>query len=173
MDQLVSGGLPRCRKCKKSLSNTKDRLKSKDKWWTNCQSCRDKNTATNREKREARRAELRRSQQSSAIQDSRPRTGYDHTANLFNSVPSTAQPAVATREVECVVCAESSPARDFPMLLACTHNPEVCRGCFLEWLNQQLDSKSWERLGCPVSDCDNAITHEDVKRLAPEEVFTR
>lgn len=31
---------PRCKKCKKALSNTQDRMKSKEKWWTNCSNCR-------------------------------------------------------------------------------------------------------------------------------------
>lgn len=74
---------------------------------------------------------------------------------------------------ECSVCAESFPPQDFAGLMACAHAPDVCQPCFLAWLDQQLVSTTWESLGCPSSGCKNPVTHEDVQKYAPADVFTQ
>lgn len=44
---------PQCSKCKEVLVEPRDRLKHKDKWWTNCFDCRSAHAIKWREKREA------------------------------------------------------------------------------------------------------------------------
>ena len=71
----------------------------------------------------------------------------------------------------CSVCAETLPWKRFPKLADCEHDPEVCSGCFLLWLKQQMESVT--NILCPSSGCSHAITHEDVRKNAPQDVFTR
>lgn len=71
----------------------------------------------------------------------------------------------------CSVCAETLPSKRFPKLADCRHDPEVCSECFLIWLKQQMESVT--DILCPSSGCSHVITHEDVRKNAPQDVFTR
>ena len=73
----------------------------------------------------------------------------------------------------CSVCGDSIPANKLARLSACQHKPDVCKSCFLAWLGTQLGSTSWNNMQCPSSDCDQSITHADVKAYASDDVFTR
>jgi hypothetical protein len=50
---------------------------------------------------------------------------------------------------------------------------DACQECFVQWLNQQMESTTWEQITCPSSECDTPVTHEVVQEYAPKEVFTR
>jgi hypothetical protein len=76
-------------------------------------------------------------------------------------------------ERECSVCAESFAVKDYPGLMACEHASDVCHGCLLQWIDQQMASTSWEQITCPSNGCKNPITHDDVKTHTPQDVFTR
>ena len=71
----------------------------------------------------------------------------------------------------CSVCAETLPRQRFPKLADCEHDPDVCNECFLLWLKQQMESVT--NVLCPSSGCNHAITHEDVRKNTPQDVFTR
>jgi hypothetical protein len=79
----------------------------------------------------------------------------------------------AIQDRECSVCAESFPVQDFPSLIACSHEANVCRTCFLAWIDQCMASTTWDQFSCPSSDCTSLISHSDVKIYAPTDVFTR
>ncbi|CAN9129588.1 unnamed protein product [Alternaria alternata] len=75
------------------------------------------------------------------------------------------------KERVCSVCAEMLPWQHFPRFADCEHDPEVCDECFLLWLKQQMESVT--NVLCPSSGCSCTITHEDVRKNTPQDVFTR
>jgi len=88
--------------------------------------------------------------------------------------PQTSTPPGKTPSTrECSVCTEAFPVQDFPSLIACAHEPNVCQECFLGWLDQRMASTTWEQIQCPSRGCSSAISHDDVKIYAPADVFTR
>ena len=80
-------------------------------------------------------------------------------------------PPVSTINRDCNVCAETFPTQDFPSLADCDHIADVCNECFLQWLGHQMESV--QQVKCPSSGCSNTITHEDVRKYAPRDAFTR
>lgn len=208
---------PRCRTCKKTLDNTLDRMKTRDKWWTNCKSCRTTNTIEWRRKKDSGFYQHGRSRplptgSAPSLTSSdvtrkaaaTPQSAYTAThgptrKNLFDKplprFPASGQDVVQNRllarilarksrhskpitqvkatKTECSVCADLFTAQDFIKLTACTHQPDICKQCFLGWLNSQLDSTTWENIQCPSSSCSQAVTHADVKAYASDDLFTR
>ena len=79
----------------------------------------------------------------------------------------------APRTRECVVCSEAMPIPDFPSLMNCTHEPQVCGDCYKTWISSQLDNKSWKEIGCPDSGCKELLGHADVQRYAAPEVYLK
>jgi hypothetical protein len=106
-------------------------------------------------------------------------SSLDHTPT--KSAPTATSPAHGpehvsanpTSTIECSVCSDGFSPEEFPRLGACSHEPRVCQECLLGWLNQRMASTTWEQIQCPSSECTNAISHDDVKRYAPLEMFTR
>lgn len=88
-----------------------------------------------------------------------------------NKYPKEATPAPET--TECSVCGESVLAKDQPKLPACTHEPDICTQCFNLWLEQQMESISWEKIRCPSNDCDQTMTHADINNNASADLFNR
>lgn len=72
---------------------------------------------------------------------------------------------------ECSICTDNSPTSTFPALTSCTHAPDICKTCFLQWLTSQMSSV--ESIACPSSGCIAFLTHYDVHEHAPLDVFTR
>jgi hypothetical protein len=75
------------------------------------------------------------------------------------------------KEKVCSVCAETLPWQHFPRFADCEHDPDVCDECFLLWLKQQVESVT--NVLCPSSGCSHTISHEDVRKNTPQDVFTR
>jgi hypothetical protein len=99
----------------------------------------------------------------------------DRRAEIKNNEASKESSRVVVlklpKEKVCSVCAETLPWKHFPKLADCEHDPEVCSGCFLLWLKQQVESVT--NILCPSSGCSHSITHEDARKNAPQDVFTR
>jgi hypothetical protein len=74
---------------------------------------------------------------------------------------------------ECSVCAETFPPQDFPSLMACSHEANVCQECFITWLDQRMASTTWEQIACPSNECTSIVSHADVKMYASAETFAR
>ncbi|KAH6625336.1 hypothetical protein C7974DRAFT_434463 [Boeremia exigua] len=204
---LNDNASPQCKSCQMILNTAVDRMKTKDKWWTNCSGCRSKRTTKAHSKRETGPHKSPRPQKkpraltaretaenlqpthdsvSSRRKGNPPKSsnelkGWRDIVSLTTSTPAKATDlrpekptsTIVPEEIDCSICAEPIMAKDLSALSACTHAPEVCHECFLEWLRQQMEYKSWERLECPVAGCNNTVTHDDVKRLAPDDVFAR
>ncbi len=132
-----------CRTCRNTLDRSLDHKKTRNSWWTNCQRCRDKRTA-------------RRRQQKDALS--------------MNNRGSQIRNATAT---ECSVCADNYLEPDLARLSGCAHQPDVCRNCFAQWLETQLEVATWENVQCPSNGCGQSITHEDVRAFVPESLFAR
>lgn len=239
---------PRCRSCRKLLDKSRDRKKTRDGWWTNCQSCSDRHAAEWRQKRDAGvlKPKLNKSRRSADLEarsfsvewwkryrekarcgecNRRPykpwATGCRHIicsepcyedimhaaaekgltygtcrtcgekfyicTPLFEddyeperlsetaSIPNTlrSQLGEVSAFIECSVCGEVASRVELSRLLACKHDPDVCKECFAGWLESQLGSTSWEKVQCPSNGCDQPITHEDVKKHASPELFAR
>ena len=94
-------------------------------------------------------------------------TGIEKSANESHDSTFPEQP----NERECSSCAESVPVKGFPSLEGCDHDHDICQECFIQWLNQRM--ASGETVTCPSSGCINLVTHADVRKHAPREVFTR
>ncbi|OAL44431.1 hypothetical protein IQ07DRAFT_473653, partial [Pyrenochaeta sp. DS3sAY3a] len=73
---------------------------------------------------------------------------------------------------QCSVCSEKLPYE--PMRLSgCSHEPDVCQDCFQQYLAGRMDTTAWDRIVCPSAGCKTEITHDDVKKFASQEQFTR
>jgi hypothetical protein len=101
----------------------------------------------------------------------------DHDRSSLNIPgfrPRTISPSNSrSTEFECTVCGDTFPASEFPQLQACSHNPRVCRECFSGWLISQVGHTSWNRIVCPSDGCGVLVGHDDMKKLASEEMYTR
>jgi len=95
------------------------------------------------------------------------RTVIEKSANEPHNSTFTQQ----SNERECTSCADSVPVKAFPSLEGCDHDHDVCQECFVQWLNQRM--ASGESVTCPSSGCTNTVTHADVRKHAPRDVFTR
>lgn len=102
----------------------------------------------------------------SAIKSFQPRFEYDalldpHTSSEGQNIG------------ECSVCGESISNINFIDPAACKHDPDVCNECFVGWVASQLDNTSWEKVQCPSNGCEQLIMHDDVKKYASSDLFTR
>ncbi|KAJ5058517.1 hypothetical protein J3E72DRAFT_196926 [Bipolaris maydis] len=73
---------------------------------------------------------------------------------------------------KCSVCSESIPILDFPQL-SCTHIPDVCHNCLLQWIDQEIAAtQDIQKIRCP-SDCARLITYQDIQKYTSAKEFNR
>lgn len=77
------------------------------------------------------------------------------------------------QDPECSVCGDTFAADQFSFLKDCSHEAQVCAGCFADWLASQIGNTSWDRIKCPADGCEVLVAHEDMKRLATQDIYTR
>ncbi|OCK77983.1 hypothetical protein K432DRAFT_302984 [Lepidopterella palustris CBS 459.81] len=77
------------------------------------------------------------------------------------------------RTRDCAVCAKTVAIPEFPALMNCEHEPQVCADCFKDWIASELDSKGWKDMKCPEAGCKVLLTHADVQEYAASEVYTK
>jgi hypothetical protein len=94
--------------------------------------------------------------------------GLNTTPKLPTTLPSS-----FTRAIQCSVCSEEHDSGDVPRLENCLHEPRVCQGCFANWLTSQVGNTSWDRIVCPSDGCGVLVSHEEMKRLASDDTYTR
>ncbi|KAL4886654.1 hypothetical protein BJY04DRAFT_76106 [Aspergillus karnatakaensis] len=75
----------------------------------------------------------------------------------------------------CIICLEPfSPlgvkAPD-TISIACHHPSSVCYSCLAKSIKHDLETKFWDEIKCP--ECKTLLIHDDIKRFADEETFTR
>ncbi|KAL4758712.1 E3 ubiquitin-protein ligase [Aspergillus foveolatus] len=75
----------------------------------------------------------------------------------------------------CIICLEpfSADVVKAPdtLSIACQHTPSVCYICLSKSIKHDLETKFWDEIKCPQ--CQTLFIHEDIKRFADEEAFTR
>ncbi|ORY19712.1 hypothetical protein BCR34DRAFT_471454 [Clohesyomyces aquaticus] len=74
---------------------------------------------------------------------------------------------------DCVVCGDSTPVPEFPALVECNHQPEICRDCFKGWIASELESKSWDTIKCPGSKCKVIMQHNHVQQYADPDIYAK
>ncbi|CAG8591784.1 18443_t:CDS:2 [Gigaspora margarita] len=77
-----------------------------------------------------------------------------------------------TTKLECSVCCEDYTTVQL-ISSVCNHN-DLCSTCIKRHIEAELNTKGSEILvRCPKSRCSIELTYDDVKRLAPKELFDR
>ncbi|KAL4946806.1 hypothetical protein BDV06DRAFT_635 [Aspergillus oleicola] len=75
----------------------------------------------------------------------------------------------------CIICLEPFSADGVrapdTLSIACQHTPSVCYICLAKSIKHDLETKFWDEIKCP--ECNTLFIHDDVKRFADEETFTR
>ncbi|KAL4777135.1 hypothetical protein BDW60DRAFT_55720 [Aspergillus nidulans var. acristatus] len=75
----------------------------------------------------------------------------------------------------CIICLEPFSADGVKapdtLSIACQHTPSVCYICLSNSIKHDLETKFWDEIKCPQ--CQTLFIHEDIKRFADEETFTR
>lgn len=127
--------------------------------------------------------EIQRDYEVQAHADNRPEAQHLTVSNMRigdKVQPNSVTETLASEQVnsndgqrECSVCGETFPLAYFPGLQGCTHDPDVCRECFVEWLDHKMKDIAIDDIKCPSSGCKTTITHEAVHMHAPAEVFQR
>ena len=77
---------------------------------------------------------------------------------------------------DCIACCESisiysdlCPTRT--PTIDCMHDIDMCTLCFHEHLRSSIKPKQFERVRCPSNRCNQLLTRQDVKDLAPKDLF--
>ena len=75
----------------------------------------------------------------------------------------------------CIICLEPFSADGVKapdtLSIACQHTPSICYICLSKSIKHDLETKFWDEIKCPQ--CQTLFIHEDIKRFADEETFTR
>jgi len=76
---------------------------------------------------------------------------------------------------ECIACLEAHFADDFPpMTITCKHLPTLCTSCVQEaFTATALELATINRVRCTHQSCTEALSHDDIRRLATPQVFER
>jgi hypothetical protein len=73
----------------------------------------------------------------------------------------------------CVVCGDAVPVSQLPALMSCNHEPRTCADCFSNWIASELESKGWQNISCPETNCRNTLQHAEVQIYATLEIFLK
>jgi IBR domain, a half RING-finger domain len=76
----------------------------------------------------------------------------------------------------CQVCNEDwDPLLQFQVSVAtgCNHEPEICLRCWEQHIVSETDTKAWDAITCPHYKCGVMLSHEDMQRFAPTDIFRR
>ncbi|CAD0098981.1 unnamed protein product [Aureobasidium mustum] len=74
----------------------------------------------------------------------------------------------------CVVCDELKPLSNFPTpfeLSPHDHQHDICRECFSNHLEVEVDNKTWDQISCPQ--CPVILQSEEIKNLASPESWAK
>ena len=77
------------------------------------------------------------------------------------------QPETRGNQSECVICAETKAAVEFPSIpntAACKHPIGTCAVCVATSIASDLANKLWQEVRCP--ECREQLSHKDIQRHA-------
>lgn len=89
--------------------------------------------------------------------------------NNINAPVAQEVASVAIRQ--CLVCSDSFPIVELPMLAECEHLPHTCSTCYAGWIAAQLQGSSWTEARCPESTCHIKMTYREIQQNAQVEIF--
>lgn len=167
---------PSCATCKARMWVRNDASRITGRLYRNCKSCRDRSRRPyknigERELRSLSWEGHQRKTKNAYTNLERGQVNADDTSMNVDARRAILPQKPKTRE--CVACTDSFQIQEFPSLMECSHEPNICHGCFLAWLDERMASTSWEQIQCAFQGCGNPITHSDVKTYASAEVFER
>ena len=73
---------------------------------------------------------------------------------------------------ECIICCEEYPVNSFPEsphLANGNCQSSVCRTCFEQHLQNEVENKRWNEVGCP--ECSQGLEEPEMKRLALQSTY--
>ncbi|KAK4540528.1 hypothetical protein LTR36_009166 [Oleoguttula mirabilis] len=78
------------------------------------------------------------------------------------------------KKTKCSSCDRSLPTTQFPKHpegSSCEHGRETCRRCWHQWLEAQVNSKSFDQISC--AQCSNTLGQGEIRALATPAVYQR
>ncbi|KEQ68764.1 hypothetical protein M436DRAFT_57838 [Aureobasidium namibiae CBS 147.97] len=78
------------------------------------------------------------------------------------------------RERTCVVCDDTKHQDEFPSteeVSSHRHGADVCRDCYINHIEVEIDSKQWNEVACP--ECMTTLSFHEVKSLTNDESFAK
>jgi hypothetical protein len=79
-------------------------------------------------------------------------------------------------EKDCLICADTKPYSDFPVLLLsddCTHLPQTCLDCVQIHIRTIMESKTWHAKVVTCPECNSPIAYNEVQLYADKATFQR
>jgi hypothetical protein len=81
-------------------------------------------------------------------------------------------PSTITRD--CNICGEAQAGQQFlPATLDCDHDIDYCRECLQNWIESQMDTKGWDKITCPETQCRKTLDANDIQRSVAKETYQR
>jgi len=77
-------------------------------------------------------------------------------------------------ERDCIICAETKPSTDFPLLSAsrnCSHSPQTCLSCLQRHIKTAIADKAWHPRVATCPECSCAMDYDEVRMHADRATF--
>ncbi|KAK3372590.1 hypothetical protein B0H63DRAFT_551323 [Podospora didyma] len=82
----------------------------------------------------------------------------------------------ANEEKDCVICADSKPLNEFPLLCVsknCNHSPDACLDCIQRQLRMAMEDKIWCADVVTCSQCNASLEYNEVQLYADRATFEK
>jgi Zinc finger, C3HC4 type (RING finger) len=81
-------------------------------------------------------------------------------------------PPVVMRD--CNICGDAQAGEQFlPATLECDHDIDYCRQCLKSWIISQMDTKRWDKITCPETQCRKTLDASDIQRGGDRETYQK
>lgn len=83
------------------------------------------------------------------------------------------QPYIEPKQT-CMICSDDFTKDQYALpTSSCMHDAEYCRTCLERSIVAELDTRGWDGLRCPDTDCQEEMEDADVLRHAPGQIYER
>src|ERR1700722_6631788 len=92
------------------------------------------------------------------------------------SSPLSSKSSSTSQSKECMICVETFNVKQFKKITKhCSHPNDICKGCVSQHIETQLNTKGdVEGILCPFGeDCGFLIEHDDIQKIANNDLFVR
>ena len=74
----------------------------------------------------------------------------------------------------CSICCDERNVSNFLKITKdCKHENTVCKTCVSTHVQAELERKGSVEIQCPIAECRNRLSHQDIKKLTVKAVFDR